>query len=290
MIDGFTTRRIAVPGAEIHLETGGGGPALLLLHGYPQTHILWRKIAPALADHFTVVCPDLRGYGDSSKPESDASHATYSKRAMAADMAAVMSELGFEQFFLAAHDRGARVSHRLALDYPDRVTKMLLMDIVPTRYRLMNVDRDVATKAYHWFFLVQPGGLPERLIGADPDFFLRHTLASWTEIEGAHEEDAVVEYLRTFRDPATIHATCEDYRAGASIDLDHDAADIDRKIACPLHLLWGAKSIQGSSYAFLDIWQERAETVTGAPIVSGHFLPEEAPEETLAAMLEFFRD
>lgn len=289
-IEGFETQRIRTSGADIHLESGGNGPPLLLLHGYPQTHLLWRKIAPALARDFTVICPDMRGYGDSSRPASDASHSPYSKRVMAQDMVEVMDALGFGQFSVAAHDRGARVSHRMALDHPDRVSRLILMDIVPTRYRFQHVDKGVATKGYHWYFLIQPGGLPERLIGADTEFFLRHTLASWTAVEGAHEEAVMQDYLRCFSDPEMIHATCEDYRAGATIDLTHDEEDIDRKIACPVHVLWGDRSIQGSRFSLLDVWRERATTVTGQALPCGHFLPEEAPDETLTAMLAFLKN
>jgi haloacetate dehalogenase len=245
-------------------------------------------VAPRLAEAFTIVAPDLRGYGDSSKPPGGDDHAGYSKRAMAQDQVEVMGQLGFERFSVAGHDRGARVAHRMALDHPERVARLALLDIVPTLYRFEHVDQHVATGAYHWFFLIQPGGLPETLIGASTEFYLRHSLRSWSATPDAHEPAAFAEYLRCFQAPETIRATCEDYRAGASIDLEHDRADLDKKIACPLLVLWGATSEQGSSYDILSIWRERATTVTGRPIKCGHFLPEEAPEETAEALRGFF--
>ncbi len=286
----FRRERLTTTGAEIQVAVGGDGPPLLLLHGYPQTHILWRKVAPRLAERFTVVAPDLRGYGDSSKPSAGDDHAGYSKRAMAGDQVEVMEKLGFDRFSVAGHDRGARVAHRMALDHPERVGKLALLDIVPTLYRFEHVSQDVATNAYHWFFLIQPNNLPETLIGAATEFFLRHSLTSWSDTPGAHEPAAFAEYLRCFQQPETIHATCEDYRAGATIDLVHDRADVGTRIACPLLLLWGETSGQGSSYDILSIWRERATSVTGRPIRCGHFLPEEAPDETYAALRDFFAE
>ncbi|MSP67339.1 MAG: alpha/beta hydrolase [Alphaproteobacteria bacterium] len=285
---GFEQRRVQASATEINLVIGGKGPPLLLLHGYPQTHVLWRHVAPRLADRFTVVATDLRGYGDSGKPAGGGDHAAYAKRTMAADQVEVMQALGFARFFLCGHDRGARVAHRLALDHLDRVTRPALLDIAPTLTMFEHVNQGTATRSYHWYFLIQPGGLPETLIGARPEFYLRHTLGSWTKVAGAHEPAAFAEYLRCFQDPATIHASCEDYRAAASIDLVHDRADVGARIACPLLVLWGGASNQGSSFDLLSVWRERARDVRGFGLSCGHFLPEEAPAETARALGTFF--
>jgi len=281
---GFERRRIATSGAEINLVTGGNGPPLLLLHGYPQTHLLWRKIAPRLAEEFTLVIPDLRGYGDSSKPPGGADQTAYSKRALAQDQAETMSALGFDHFMVAGHDRGARVAHRLVRDHAERIERVALLDIVPTLYRFDTLDATAARGSFHWFFLIQPGGLPERLIGAEPEFFLRHSLRD----PAVFEPEAFAEYLRCFRNPETIRATCDEYRAGATIDLVHDRADRGRRITMPLLVLWGERSSQGSGYDVLGVWREHAENVSGQGLASGHFLPEEAPEETYAALHRFF--
>jgi haloacetate dehalogenase len=285
---GFDQHRIPTSGAEINLVLGGSGPPLLLLHGYPQTHLMWRKLAPRFAAEFTTVVPDLRGYGDSSKPPAGPDHAAYAKRALAQDQVETMRALGFERFSVAGHDRGARVAHRLALDHPDRIARVALLDIVPTLYRFETIDQKAATSSFHWFFLIQGGGLPERLIGAEPEFFLRHMLGAWARNANAFDPDVFAEYLRCFRNLETIRATCDEYRAGATIDLDHDRADRGRRIKPPLFVLWGERSSQGSGYDVLSVWRERTETVSGQAIDSGHFLPEEAPEETYAALCGFF--
>lgn len=287
LMPGFAGQRITTPDTDIAVWTAGDGPPLLLLHGYPQTHLMWHPIAPALAERYTVVCPDLRGYGDSGRPASDERHAPYSKRAMAADQIAVMGALGFERFAAVGHDRGARVTHRLALDHPGRVTRAAVLDIVPTRdiYRL--TDQATATGYYHWFFLIQSGGLPEHLIGLDPAFYLRDKLARWSRVPEAFHPDAVAEYIRCFSDPAAIHATCEDYRAGATIDLEHDEADLDRHIECPLLALWGGRGFIGAHYDVIDLWSRRARRVEGHAVDAGHFVVEEAPQETLAALQAF---
>ena len=268
--------------------TGGSGPPLLFLHGYPQTHAIWRKLAPRLAAEFTVVAPDLRGYGDSSKPPAGPDHVNYSKRALAQDQVEVMAALGFERFMVAGHDRGARVAHRLARDHPERIERLALLDIVPTLYRFETIDQKAATSSYHWFFLIQPGGLPERLIGAEPEFFLRHSLGSWARDPAVFEPEIFGEYLRCFRNPETIRATCDEYRAGASIDLVHDRTDRGRKLTMPLLVLWGQRSSQGSGYDVLGVWRDHAENVSGHAVASGHFLPEEAPDETYQALRGFF--
>jgi haloacetate dehalogenase len=283
---GFSRQRIATGETEINLVLGGKGPPLLLLHGYPQTHVMWHKVAPALAAQFTVVAPDLRGYGDSGKPASDAAHNVYSKRSTARDMVAVMERLGFKSFFLAGHDRGGRVAHRLTLDHPGRVERLAVLDIIPTRTVFQRVDKALATSTYHWFFLIQPE-LPEVLIGANPDFYLEWTLKKWSRNFSAFAPEAVAEYKRCFRDPATIHATCEDYRAGASTDLEHDEVDVAAKIECPLLAIWGEGPATRWS-GIVDTWRERATNVTGHPLDCGHFLAEEKPEETLEALRGFF--
>ena len=288
MLETFVPMQIKTSGASIHVMKGGSGEPLLLLHGYPQTHVMWHKIAPRLAESFTVVLADLRGYGDSSKPEEGLDHANYSKRAMAQDMVEVMRQLGYEAFSVAGHDRGARVTHRMALDHPQRVKKAAILDIAPTYTMYMTADKEFATAFYHWFFLIQPAELPERLITAQSEYFLRSTLKSLSGDISAFTPEAVAQYLRCLSDPATIHGICEDYRASASIDLQHDEADLQQKVRCPLLVLWGANGFIGRKYDVLAIWRERAEMVRGYGIPSGHFIPEEAPEETYNALQLFF--
>ena len=291
LFPGFTPRRIATSGTEINLIVGGSGPPLLLLHGYPQTHAMWHRIAPRLAQHFTVVCTDLRGYGDSGKPVSEPDHSTYSKRAMAQDQVDVMHALGFERFALAAHDRGARVAHRMARDHVDRVERVVVLDISPTAIMYAKTDKAFATAYYHWFFLIQPYDLPERMIGADPGYYLRKTLGGWgTAGLAIFDPTALAEYERCFRDQATIHATCEDYRAAATIDLAHDAADVERKIDCPLLVLWGEKGVVHRFFDPIADWKSVASDVRGKALPSGHYLAEEAPDATFAELLAFFRD
>jgi haloacetate dehalogenase len=289
MFEGFARRKVTLAAGEINLVQGGKGPPLLLLHGYPQTHIMWHKLAPALAERFTVVCPDLRGYGDSMKPESGPDHAAYSKRAMAQDQVETMQALGFARFAVAGHDRGGRVAHRLALDHGERVERVAVLDICPTHSMYAETDKEFATAYYHWFFLIQPAPHPERLIGADPAYWINAKLGHWGRDKAAITPEARAEYVRCFSDPATIHATCEDYRAAATIDLRHDAADLGRKLDMPLLVLWGAKGFVGKRYDVLAEWRRRARDVAGEAVPSGHFLPEEAPAETLRAVLAFFR-
>jgi haloacetate dehalogenase len=277
MFDGFSRSRISANETPINVVHGGHGPPVLLIHGYPQTHATWHLVAPVLAERFTVVCTDLRGYGDSGKPPSDPSHEPYSKRAMAEDQLEVMRQLGFERFVLVGHDRGARVARRLALDHPDAVTRLALLDIVPTATIYNALDQSRATTVWRYFFLVQPPDLPERLIGADPAFYLRWTFDEWAQDSGLLATEALAEYERCF-DEATIHASCEDYRAGATIDLAHDAADASRRLACPLLVLWSAQGI-GASYDVLGIWREQASDVRGRALDCGHFLAEERPKE-----------
>ena len=287
MFANFEQSVIDTSGARINLVKAGTGPPLLLLHGYPQTYVMWHKIAPRLAEDFTVVAPDLRGYGDSSKPEGGLGHINYSKRAMAQDQVEVMSKLGYEEFYVVGHDRGARVAHRMALDHPHRVKKLVLLDIAPTHKMYTTADKDFATAYYHWFFLIQPYDLPETLIAANPEYYLRTCLERWGRDSSAFVPTALAEYIRCFSDPAAIHATCEDYRAAATIDLEHDNLDMEQKILCPVLALWGGKGLIGRKYDVLETWRERANDVRGRAINSGHFLPEEAPEGTYLAIQEF---
>ncbi|MGB1871672.1 MAG: alpha/beta fold hydrolase [Candidatus Puniceispirillaceae bacterium] len=272
----------------IAFRHAGEGPPLLLLHGFPQTNMMWHRIAPALAEHFTVIAADLRGYGDSSAPDSDDEHAPYSKRAMATDMAQLMTELGHDSFMVAGHDRGARVAHRLARDHADRVRRLAVLDIAPTAAMYGQTDMRFATAYYHWFFLIQPAPLPERMIGADPEFYLRSKCGQWGRTAGAITDEAFADYLRCFQRPDTLHAMCEDYRAAATIDLVHDAADADRKLAMPLLALWGVEGFVGTHYDVLAEWRQVARDVSGHGVPGGHYLPEEAPDETLAALVNFF--
>ncbi len=289
LFPGFAAQRVRVAGNEINLVRGGAGPPLLLLHGYPQTHACWHKVAPRLAGRFTVICPDLRGYGDSGKPPAGDDHAAYSKRAMAAELVAVMAALGHARFFVAGHDRGARGAYRMALDHPGRVARLAVLDIIPTVDVWARLDRLAGLSTYHWYFLAQPRGFPERLIGADPDFFLDHTLRSWAGRPDAFAVAALAEYRRCFRDPAVISATCEDYRAGATIDVAVDEADRGRRrIACPLLALRGEVNIGKDMSAVLEVWRDWADDVHGHRLACGHFLPEEAPEETAGALAAFF--
>ena len=287
MFENFEQAQINTSGAVIHLVKGGNGYPLLLLHGYPETHLMWHKIVPRLAQKFTVIVPDLRGYGDSSKPKGDPDHYNYSKRAMAQDMVEVMEQLGFEEFFVVGHDRGARVGHRMTLDHARQVRKLAVLDIAPTYKMYMTADKAFATVYYHWFFLIQPFDLPERLIGSQPEYYLRSCLTRWSADATAFTPEVVKEYVRCFSDPATIHATCEDYRAAATIDLLHDEADMSQKVMCPLLALWSEKGFVGHKYDVLETWRECANNVRGGALSGGHFIPEEAPDETYRALFEF---
>jgi len=280
-LPGFDYRRIATSGATINVATRGEGVALLLLHGYPQNHGMWHSVAPALAQDFAVVCADLRGYGDSSKPQGAPDHSNYSKRAMAVDMIEAMAALGHRSFLVAGHDRGARVGYRLALDHPDVVRRLALLDIVSTRAVYEQDGTDIARSYFHWYFLIQSHPLPEKLIGADPAFWLQRFLPTNADLPG---------YLRTFGTPEGIHATCEDYRAGFAIDLPNDRADVaaGRKITCPTLILWGSRGVVGRVYQPLETWRDLVAFPTGHSIDCGHFIPEEEPEETIHALREFF--
>lgn len=289
MFEGFHTFAESVNGVDIHGVQGGQGPPLLLLHGYPQTHVMWHKVAPALAEHFTVVAADLRGYGRSSKPESAPDHSTYSKRAMASDMIGLMESMGFHRFAILAHDRGARVAHRLALDSPDAVDGMVLLDIAPTREMYANADEAFARAYWHWFFLIQPAPMPERMIGADPKAYWLHKCGGGSAGLEPFTPDALAAYLEAFADPQAIAASCEDYRAAATIDLVHDEEDGGRKVTCPIRVLWGKRGVIEAHFDCLALWRERAETVDGEALMGGHYLAEEMPEEVISHTIEFLQ-
>ncbi|MGU3560307.1 alpha/beta fold hydrolase [Methylobacterium radiotolerans] len=284
---GFELHDIDAGGIRIRAATGGSGPPLLLLHGHPQTHATWRDVAPRLAERFSVVAMDLRGYGDSAKPDGGEGHFNYSKRAMAGDAVAVMRTLGHERFAVVGHDRGGRVAHRMALDHPEAVTRLAVFDIAPTATMYARTDRDFATRYFWWFFLIQPAPLPERLIAADPEFFLRTHVDGQSKTPGSPSTDLFAEYLRVYRDPATRHAICEDYRAAATIDLEHDTADAEKRVAVPLLALWGAKGTVGRTYDVLETWREKATDVSGWALDCGHTLQEERPDDVLAELTRF---
>ena len=273
---GFQSTRVKTTGAEINVVHGGSGPPILLLHGAPQSHISWRLVAPELAKTHTVIVPDLRGYGDSSKPPDGENHVNYSKRAMALDQVEVMKHFGFDKFPVVGHDRGGRVGHRLALDHADKVTRLAVLDIVPTYYLYTHVTEGFIQAYFHWFNNVRAAPAPEEQLKAQYD---AQRARATTDVQ--------IEYLRVNSDPANIHGMCEDYRASASIDLKHDEADLAKKIACPLLTLWGLKGPMGRLYDVMAIWKERGTTVTGKGLAAGHNLQEDAPAEVLAELRAF---
>ena len=291
LFPGFKEERIEGAGAELYCRIGGSGPPLVLIHGYPQCNVMWHKVAPALAEHFTCILPDLRGYGKSSVPRGGGDYSAYSKRAMAGDIVAVMKKLGHERFHIAGHDRGARVSYRLALDHPDAVERLAVLDILPTYEYWQRMDLTYGVKMYHWMFLAQPEPLPEMLIGKAPVQFFNYTLASWTKAGNlsGFDERALEHYRDFFSDPDHMHATCEDYRSGATIDNDHDTTDITagNKITCPVLAVWGGGGLAPTGEGQLDVWQRWASNVRGVAVDSGHFVAEENPEATLDALLPF---
>jgi haloacetate dehalogenase len=295
LFPGFETRQVSLDGVTIHCRLAGSGPALLCLHGYPQTHACWHRIAPRLTDIATVVVMDLRGYGLSSAPEpASEGHVTYAKRTMATDCVAVMKALGFDRFTVMGHDRGARVAYRLALDTPSAVDRVILLDIIATLDNWERMRWTSALKAYHWPFLAQPHPLPETLIAADPAYYLEHTLASWTATRtlACFDPGALEHYRAMMRDPDRIRAMCEDYRAGATFDRDADLADRDagRRIAAPLSILWSSDYLNASKGDFdpRTVWRQWADDVWGREVRSGHFLAEENPDDTEAAIRAFF--
>ena len=289
LFPGLAERRLkTAPGVEIYARVGGSGPPLLLLHGYPETHVCWHKVAPELARHCTLVIADLRGYGASSAPPGDAEHTIYSKRAMAEDCLALMRALGHPRFMVAGHDRGGRVAYRLALDHPEAVTAVVPIDIIPTGEVWQRANAGWALSAYHWSFLSRPHPMPETLIGNDPDYYLEYTLASWAKTRDLtpFSPEALAHYRALMQSPASVHAICEDYRAGASIDRKLDDADkaAGRKIACPTLVIYASDYLAGGP---LDVWRPWCGNVSGASVTSGHFLAEENPRDTLAALLPF---
>ncbi|WP_410013548.1 alpha/beta fold hydrolase [Sodalis sp. C49] len=287
-IAGFSLSDIGLSnGIRLRTAIGGKGAPLLLLHGHPQTHATWRKVAPELAERFTVIAPDLRGYGDSSKPESDAEHRPYSKREMARDMMLLMAGLGYNRFAVVGHDRGGRVAHRLALDYQQAVARVVFIDIAPTATMYARTDKNFATRYFWWFFLIQPAPLPEKLISADPAFFLEKHIGGQLKTPGATEPEIFNEYLRCYANPQTLHAICEDYRAAATIDLADDEADREKCVIVPVLALWGAKGTVGQLYDVEETWREKALDVRGKALPCGHSPQEEIPRRTLDELLNF---
>lgn len=287
----FENKTIRTKETDINVVMGGSGPPVLLLHGYPQSHLMWHKVAPMLVDKFTVIATDLRGYGDSGKPLAQKDHSSYSKRAFADDQVQVMNALGYGDFFLVGHDRGARVGHRLALDFPHAVRKFISLDVVPTTQIFESVDATSAKAYFHWFLMLQPEPLAETLIGGSAEFYLRWLLDRWCSLPGSIPEPIFQDYLRCFIKPNAVHCMCEDYRA-VYLDMQHDQEDGDRKLKCPMLALWGAGQTQhpGWPSMHLDVvaeWEKRAETVDGWGIESGHFMPEEAPDQVSKAIVDF---
>jgi len=274
-------------GVNISVNITGQGEPLLLIHGYPETYLGWHKLVPDLAEKYTVICPDLRGNGASDKPVGAEDHSNYSKRTMAADMIAIMDELGFDKFRVMGHDRGARVAHRLCLDHPERVSKAVLLDIIPTLTLYETVNVDVASVYFHWFFLIQKAPLPERLIAGDPKQYLYWGLGGRIGGVEAVDPEVLAAFEENIQNPEVIHATCEDYRAGAGIDLEHDKADAGKKIQCPLLVVWGTLGPMGKLYDILLTWQDKAENVQGLGLECGHYPAQEKPKELLAALEEF---
>ena len=291
MFEGFARRSIDAGGdVAINAVIGGSGPPLLLLHGYPQTHAMWGGIAEILARHFTVVATDLRGYGESSKPRCLPDCSNYSFRAMAADQVAVMRSLGFEQFYVVGHDRGGRTAHRMALDHPGKIFSLAVLDIVPTYTMFMDTNRHLAGAYWHWYFLSQPEPFPEHMIGLDPDFFFETCLTGWGKMKRDEFDSAkLAEYRRCWNNPDMIHGSCADYRAAATIDLDHDAADIKVKVACPALVFWGANGLMGKMFDMKAVWEERLANVSTASLPSGHFFPDQYPDETAKTLLAFLK-
>jgi haloacetate dehalogenase len=288
MFEGFTRQSVAVDGTDIACVVGGSGPPVLLLHGFPENMAMWTRVAPQLAGQFTVVCADLRGYGDSAKPRCLPDRSNYSFRAMAADQLGLMRRLGFERFHLVGHDRGGRTGHRLALDRPDAVLSLTVMDIVPTYAMFMDTSREVAGSYWHWYFLSQPEPFPERIIGNDPDFFYETCLVGWgaTNISD-FDREMIAEYRRAWRDPGMIHGSCSDYRAAASIDLEHDAADIDKRVQCPTLAFYGASGQMARLFDIPAEWRKRCADLSTSSLPGGHFFVDQFPNDVAQTLTDF---
>ncbi len=288
-MSGLTEQTVSLERGDIFVRSMGSGPPLLMLHGYPQTSAMWRKVAPHLAQHFTVYCPDLRGYGRSHKPATAPDHSPYSKREMAADMHALMDHFGHARFDLVGHDRGGRVAHRLAMDAPERVRRLAVLDIAPTREMYANTTNAFARAYWHWFFLIRPAPMVETCIGADPRGY-------WLSKCGSNPggldifDGALEEYLSAFEDPDVIHASCEDYRAAATIDIAHDDADGAARLPMPLLALWGSKGVIEACFDACALWSLRAEDVRGEAIPTGHYMAEERPDLVIDKLLKFFTE
>jgi haloacetate dehalogenase len=290
LFEGFRRDRIRVGDVEINFVTAGHGPPVLLLHGFPQNLAMWAKVAPVLARGHTVVCADLRGYGDSSKPKCAPDNSNYAFRALANDQVGLMRALGFDRFHVIGHDRGGRTGHRMALDHPEAVRSLAVLDIVPTYVMFMETNRHVAGAYWHWYFLSQPEPFPERLIGADPDFFYETCLLGWGASKlKDFDPDMLAEYRRCWRDPGMIHGSCSDYRAGATIDLDHDGADIDNKVHCPTLVVWGAAGVIQKYFDIAAAWRARCTAVSTATLPGGHFFVDQFPDETALILDQFLR-
>jgi haloacetate dehalogenase len=289
MFSGFERHTAAVNGTQVNYVRGGSGPALLLLHGHPQTHAIWHKVAQQLAARFTVIAADLRGYGDSGKPQGLPDHSNYSKRVMGQDQIDLMAQLGFSEFLLMGHDRGARVGYRMALDHPQAIRKLVLLDVAPTLAMYEKTTREFATAYYHWFFLTRPAPFPETLINSHPETYLQHTIGGRSAGLAPFTPEAYAQYLRCLQDPATVHGICEDYRASAGIDLEHERADLAAgvKIRCDTLVLWGGHGVIEKCFDPLSEWRRLAVNVSGKALACGHYIPEEAPDTLLAEVLPF---
>lgn len=288
MFEGFERKSVSVSGVDIACVIGGSGPPTLLLHGFPQNRAMWARVGPQLAKRFTVVCADLRGYGDSAKPQCLPDHSNYAFRALAADQLGLMRKLGFDRFHVVGHDRGGRTGHRMALDHPEAVLTLSVLDIVPTYTMLTETNRLIAHAYWHWYFLSQPEPFPERVIGNDPDFFYENCLLGWGATKLADfDQDMLSDYRRCWRNPAMIHGSCSDYRAAATVDLDHDGADIGRRLVCPTLVVYGAAGTMARLFDIPAEWERRCENVAEASLPGGHFFVDQFPNETTNILLAF---